>query len=56
MFFSLELSDFNEQLISLVQPWPMVYDCRLPNYKNEKVKENVWRELHNDMIVGGECL
>jgi len=54
-FFSLYLSDFNEQLISLVQPWPVIFYCRLPNYKNQKVKEDVWREVNNYMIVGGEC-
>jgi len=42
-----QLSDFNEQLVSLVQFWPVIYDCRLPNYKNDKVKESVWRELYN---------
>ena len=30
----------------------MIYDCRLPDYKNEKVKENV-EGTYNDMIVGG---
>jgi len=50
-FFSLQLLDFNEQLIRLVQPWPVIFYCRLPNYKNEIVKGNVWRELYNDMMV-----
>jgi len=37
-----------------VQPRPVIYDCRLPNYKNKKVKENVWREISNEMKVGGK--
>jgi len=53
--FSSQLSDFNEQLISLVQPWPLIYDCRLPNFKNEKMKENARREISNEMKVSDNC-
>jgi len=48
--YKLYLSDFNEQLLSLVQPRPVIYDCRLPNYENGKVKECVEGTLQSTMI------
>jgi len=31
----------------LVQVWSVIYDSRLPNHKNDKVKESVWKEFYN---------
>ena len=50
------MADFNEQLISLVQSRPLLYNCKLPDYKNDRIKENIWiwYEIAEALQASGE--
>ena len=45
------MSDFNEMLISLVQANPLLYNASLANYKNDRIKENIWKEISEELKV-----
>jgi len=48
------MADFNEQLIILVQSRPLLYNCELPDYKNDRIKENIWNEIAEALQASGE--
>lgn len=35
----------DEKLIGMVQSYPVLYDLSDKNYKNNYIKENVWKEI-----------
>jgi len=48
------MADFNEQLLSLVQSRPLLYNCKLPDYKNDRIKENSWKAIAEALQASGE--
>ena len=47
------MASFEEALINTFRMYPVLYGMPLKDYKNEKVKANVWDKIAREMRVSG---
>ena len=50
------MASFEEALINTYRLYPVLYDMSLKDYKNEKMKSNVWEKIAEEMGVMGYCV
>ncbi|KAK6169974.1 hypothetical protein SNE40_018480 [Patella caerulea] len=47
---------FDERLVALVRDHPMVYDSKHKEYKNKKMKEEIWKSVGQELgYLGDDC-
>ena len=53
----LNMASFEEALINMYRIYPVPYDMTLKDYKNEKMKLNVWEKIAEELQhVKGSCV
>ena len=50
------MASFEEVLINTYRMYPVLYDMSLKDYKNEKMKQNVWEKIAEELGVLGHCV
>lgn len=43
-----------ENLINLVKQYPALYNCKLKGYKDQTLKNNIWKTIANSLGKSGK--
>lgn len=43
-----------EDLIALIRQYPIIYNCKLDSYKDENLKDNIWKTIAESLNKTGE--